>query len=303
VIDVPDDTDVPPQPGRSVVTTLDSIVQLYAERELDRVVEEWKPRGACALVQDPASGEILAMASRPAFDPNHPEGVSQEAWINRAVAWMYEPGSTFKPFVVAGAVDRGRIGPEEEIDCAGGETRLASRAFHDTHPYGLLSVGDVLVKSSNIGMSRIGSRLSNRQLFATLAAFGFGRVAGSGLPGEISGLLRPEKEWSSYSNASLSMGQEVAATPLQVIAAHSALANGGTLVSPKLVLRMLRASATADHSFPMPISVVSAATDHATAHWLVEGPVPSYRVIPFLGRRERHKNGIPQRGATRPTSM
>ena len=157
VIDVPDDTDVPPQPGRSVVTTLDSVIQLYAERELDRVVEEWKPQGACALVQDPASGEILAMASRPAFDPNHPEGVSEDAWKNRAVAWIYEPGSTFKPFVVAGAMDRGRIHPDEEIDCAGGETRLASRVFHDTHPYGLLNLGDVLVKSSNIGMSRIGA--------------------------------------------------------------------------------------------------------------------------------------------------
>jgi cell division protein FtsI (penicillin-binding protein 3) len=273
VIDVPDDTDVPPEPGRSVVTTLDSIVQLYAERELDRVVEEWKPRGACALVQDPASGEILAMASRPAFDPNHPEGVSQEAWINRAVAWMYEPGSTFKPFVVAGAIDRGRIGPEEEIDCAGGETRLASRAFHDTHPYGLLRVGDVLVKSSNIGMSRIGARLANAELFATIAAFGFGRPPGSGLPGEIAGMLRPVKQWSSYSNASLSIGQELAVTPLQMISAHSAIANGGTLISPKFVLRTLNAAGDAEVSLPLATSVVSRATDHATARWLVEGPM------------------------------
>ncbi len=113
VIDVPDDTDIPPQPGRSVVTTLDSIVQLYAERELDRVVAQWKPRGAVAVVADPSSGEILAMASRPAFDPNRPEGVSEEAWMNRAIAWMYEPGSTFKPFVVAGASSAAACGPKK----------------------------------------------------------------------------------------------------------------------------------------------------------------------------------------------
>ncbi|HEV3303340.1 MAG TPA: penicillin-binding protein 2 [Planctomycetaceae bacterium] len=273
VIDVPDDTEVPPRPGRSVATSLDSVIQLYAERELDRVVEEWKPLGACALVQDPTSGEILAMASRPAFDPNHPEGVSDDAWKNRAVAWIYEPGSTFKPFVVAGAIDRGRVRLDEEIDCAGGETRLASRVFHDTHPYGLLSLGDVLVKSSNIGMSQIGGRLSNAELFATIATFGFGRVPGSGLPGEVAGMLRPVKVWSSYSNASLSIGQELAVTPLQMISAHSALANGGTLMSPKLVLRTLNGSANAATEVPLATNVVSKATDHHTARWLVDGPM------------------------------
>jgi cell division protein FtsI (penicillin-binding protein 3) len=273
VIDVPDDTDVPPEPGRSVVTTLDSIIQIFAERELDRVVEQWKPRGACALVQDPTSGEILAMASRPAFDPNHPEGGSAEAWMNRTIAWTYEPGSTFKPFVVAGAMERGRIRPDEEIDCAAGETRLASRLFHDTHPYGLLSVADVLVKSSNIGMSRIGARLSNPELFATIAAFGFGRPAGAGLPGEIAGTFRPVKLWSSYSNASLSIGQELAVTPLQMICAHSALANGGTLISPKLILRTLRDPSEAKPNLPLATSVVSPATGHETARWLVEGPM------------------------------
>ncbi len=282
VIDVPDDTDIPPQPGHSVVTTLDSIIQLYAERELDRLVEEWKPRGAVALVADPATAEILAMASRPAFDPNRREGVSEEAWMNRAIAWMYEPGSTFKPFVVAGALDRARVRPDEEIDCAEGEAHLAGRVFHDTHPYGMLSVADVLVKSSNIGMSRIGGRLSNAELLATIAAFGFGRVPGSGLPGEIAGLVRPIKYWSSYSNASLSIGQELEVTPLQMIAAHSALANGGTLISPKLVLRTLDGSSldapssdgpAAKGELPLSTPVISHPTKKESACWLVEGPM------------------------------
>jgi cell division protein FtsI (penicillin-binding protein 3) len=273
VIDVPDDRDVPPQPGQSVVTSLDSIIQIYAERELDRLVAEWKPRGVCAMVQDPATGEILAMASRPAFDPNRPEQASEDAWKNRTIAWTYEPGSTFKPFVVAGAIERGRIRPDEEIDCGEGEARLAGRLLHDTHPYGLLSVVDVLVKSSNIGMSRIGGRLSNTELFATIAAFGFGRTSGLGLPGEIVGTFRPVKEWSSYSNASLSMGQELAVTPLQMICAHSALANGGTLISPKLVLRTLAATPGNQIALSLATPVVSRATDNTSACWLVEGPM------------------------------
>ncbi len=288
VIDLADDGDVPPQRGTDVTTTLDAIVQTYVERELDRIVAEWKPRGACAIVQDPITGEILAMASRPTFDPNDPESVSSNIWKNRAVAWMYEPGSTFKPFVVVGALERGLLDRSAEIDCGDGEMRLGGRLLHDTHPYGRLSVTDVLVKSSNIGMSQIGARLSNEQLFATIHSFGFGRATGSGLAGEMPGLLRPIKDWSSYSNASLSMGQEVAVTPLQMICAQSALANGGTWISPKLVLSAASrpdtisrwgsidgrlTSAIRRSDVRLPSSVVSRATDRATARWLVEQPM------------------------------
>jgi cell division protein FtsI (penicillin-binding protein 3) len=280
VIDLADDGDIPPRRGADVRTTLDVVVQTYVERELDRLVVEWKPQGACAIVEDPASGEILAMASRPAFDPNDPETLSPVAWKNRAVAWMYEPGSTFKPFVVAGALERGLIGRDDEIDCGGGEMRLGARLLHDTHPYGRLSVTDVLVKSSNIGMSRIGARLSNEQLDMTILSFGFGRPTGSGLPGEIAGMLRPVKEWSSYSNASLSMGQELGVTPLQMICAHSALANGGTWISPKLVLSASRGpdaagrwTAGSEAHMRPPASVVSKAADPAVAKWLIEGPM------------------------------
>ena len=145
-----------------------------------------------------------------------------------------------------GALERGLIGRDDEIDCGDGEMRLGSRLLHDTHPYGRLNVTDVLVKSSNIGMSQIGARLSNEQLNTTILSFGFGRPTGSGLSGEIAGMLRPVKEWSSYSNASLSMGQELGVTPLQMICAHSALANGGTWISPNSCSRPAKArSATA----------------------------------------------------------
>ena len=288
VIDVADEEAVPPRRGTDVRTTLDAVVQTYVERELDRLVAEWKPQGASAIVQDPVTGEILAMASRPTFDPNDPESVSSRVWKNRAVAWMYEPGSTFKPFIVAGALERGLLRRDDEIDCGGGETRLGSRLLHDTHPYGRLSVTDVLVKSSNIGMARIGARLSNEQLHATILSFGFGRSTGSGLPGEMPGMLRPIREWSSYSNASLSIGQELAVTPLQMISAHSALANGGTWISPKLVLSATRGpvgnsqrpgtggqsvSAARAIDVGLPSSVVSKATDRSAARWLIEQPM------------------------------
>jgi cell division protein FtsI (penicillin-binding protein 3) len=273
VIDLADDEDIPPRRGADVRTTLDAVVQMYAERELDRLVDEWKPQGACAIVQDPVTGEILAMASRPAFDPNDPESVSKDAWKNRAVAWMYEPGSTFKPFVVAAALERGLLKRDDEIDCGGGEMRLGSRVLHDTHAYGRMSVTDVLVKSSNIGMSRIGARLSNPQLHATILSFGFGRPTGSALPGEMPGMLRPLKEWSSYSNTSLSIGQELAVTPLQMICAHSALANGGTWISPKLVLSTAGTSANRALDSRASTSIVSKATDRSAARWLIEQPM------------------------------
>jgi cell division protein FtsI (penicillin-binding protein 3) len=288
VIDVADEEAVSPRRGADVRTTLDAVVQTYVERELDRLVAEWKPRGACAVVQDPVTGEILAMASRPTFDPNDPESVSPAVWKNRAVGWMYEPGSTFKPFVVAGALQRGLLNRDDEIDCGNGKTRLGSRLLHDTHPYGRLSVTDVLVKSSNIGMAQIGARLSNEQLHATILSFGFGRPTGSGLPGEMPGMLRSFKDWSSYSNASLSIGQELAVTPLQMICAHSALANGGTWISPKLVLSATRGplersqwartggqgvSAVRELDGGLPSSIVSKATDRSAARWLVEQPM------------------------------
>jgi len=273
VIDLLDDRDMTPRRGADVTTTLDSILQLCVEAELDHLIEEWKPRGACAIVQDPRNGEILAMASRPTFDPNSPENVPEEAWMNRATAWMYEPGSTFKPFVVAGALSLGVLKQDDEIDCGGGEIRLGRRVLHDTHHYGVLSVTDVLVKSSNIGMSRIGARLTDDRLQATLASFGFGRPTGSGLPGEIAGMFHPLKAWTSYSNASLSMGQELGVTPLQMICAHSALANGGTLLSPKFVLSVFGARSGPSARAPIPTTLVTRATNRDVARWLVEGPM------------------------------
>lgn len=227
----------PPEAGRTLVLTIDTVVQLFAEQELDRLVAEHAPLGACAIVIDVATSDLLAIASRPTFDPNAPAAAPADAWTNRAVSAVYEPGSTFKPLVVAWAIDAGLLEADESIDCEGGAYRIGRRILHDHHGYGDLSVTDVLVKSSNIGMAKIGERLGTEGLHRCVCAFGFGRPTGASLPGEQPGSVRPLDRWNDYSIGSVPMGHEIAVTPLQLITAHTALANGGRLVSPRLVLQ------------------------------------------------------------------
>ncbi|MSR60340.1 MAG: penicillin-binding protein 2 [Planctomycetaceae bacterium] len=235
VIEVRESAVQPVRHGEAIALTLDAVIQVHAERALDQVMQQWKPKSACAVVLDPRNGDVLAMASRPTFDPNQPQRVPADAWKNRAIADIYEPGSTFKPFVVARALERGCIARDEVFDCENGEYRMGRRVLHDHHRYGRLSVADILVKSSNIGMAKIGQRLSNRGLYEAALAFGFGNPTGIELPGELPGMIRPLKRWNSYSTGSVPIGQEIAATPLQMIAAYAALANGGRLIAPHLI--------------------------------------------------------------------
>jgi cell division protein FtsI (penicillin-binding protein 3) len=235
VIEMQTDIDEAPEHGQSVTLSLDTVIQLHAEEELDKVMSQWRAKHAAAIVMDPKTGEILAMASRPTYDPNELLQVSEEAWKNQALAAIFEPGSTFKPFIVSWGLEQGLIGRDESFDCEHGEYRMGRRVLHDHHKYGVLNVTDVLVKSSNIGMAKIGERLSNAELHKATTIFGFGRRCGIELPGELVGLVRPLKQWTSYSTGSVPMGQEIAVTPLQLIAGHAALANGGRLISPRLV--------------------------------------------------------------------
>lgn len=236
VIDIDDDTPQPPQHGRTVVLTLDAVIQLFAEQALQDVMREWKPKSCCAVVLEPKTGEVLAMASRPTFDPNLPEGIPDDAWKNRTICDIYEPGSTLKPFIIAWALQHQLIRKDEVFHCGHGEYRMGRRVLHDHHPYGELNVVDILVKSSNIGMAKIGERMGNDRLYAAVASFGFGGPTGIELPGELGGVLRPLKQWNAYSTGSVPMGQEIAATPLQLITAFAALANGGKMTTPHVTL-------------------------------------------------------------------
>lgn len=235
VIEVQNDFNRAPQHGQSVTLTLDTIIQMHVEEELDRAMEKWRAKHAAAIVLDPKTGEVLAMASRPTYDPNDLTHVSIEAWKNQAIAAIWEPGSTFKPMVVGWGLEHGFIRRDESFHCENGLYRMGRRELHDHHKYGVLSLTDVLVKSSNIGMAKIGQRMGNEELYQAAITFGFGRRTGIELPGELSGMLAPLKKWTSYSTGSIPMGQEIAVTPIQLLTAHGALANGGMLISPHLV--------------------------------------------------------------------
>ncbi|MCR9201302.1 MAG: penicillin-binding protein 2 [Planctomycetaceae bacterium] len=277
VVEVAMERSIAPRHGRTVITTLDVLTQIRVERELSELMQRWNPLGACVVVMEPHSGEVLAMASAPTFNPNRPGSVPEDAWKNLAVSAVFEPGSTFKPFIVGWAMQHDVLQFDERIKCFNGAYRMGRRILHDHHAYSELSVEDVLVKSSNIGMARIGERLGLEGLHQATATFGFGRRTGIELPGEIDGLVRRRDLWDEYSIGSIPMGQEIAVTPLQLITAHAALANGGRLVRPRLLM------GTGEDSTPTPLNHIE--TVDATpaietsilrpdiAQWLVAGPM------------------------------
>jgi cell division protein FtsI/penicillin-binding protein 2 len=275
ILEVDSDLSRPPVAGRSVVCSIDLPLQQDMEHQLDALMETWRPRGACAIVMNPASGEILALASRPAFDPLNLKDVPEEAWKNLAVSAVFEPGSTFKPVIVAAALQQGLLQRDEIIDCSYGMYRMGPRLLHDHHPYGMLSTADVLVKSSNIGMAKIGERLGLQGLYQAAVSFGFGSRTGIELPGELPGLLQPLDRWNVYSLGSVPMGQELACTPLQLITAHAVLANGGRLIRPTLICRGGDETRDAvDGDVVLPGAMVQTPLLNAEhAEWLVREPL------------------------------
>ncbi len=275
LMDVDQQQSRPARAGRSVVSSIDLPLQIRTEQLLDELVQEWRPKGACAIVMEPWSGEVLSMASRPAFHPERLESVDERAWKNLAVSAVFEPGSTFKPMITGWALERGCLQRDEQIDCSYGVYRMGPRVLHDHHSYGRLSVTDVLVKSSNIGMAKIGEKLGLDQLYEGVRSFGFGRLTGIELPGELPGIVHPRADWTIYSLGSIPMGQELAVTPLQLLTAHAALANGGQLRRPTLLRRSLQPElATADTATVAAGEAVdSLLLSRETAEWLVREPM------------------------------
>lgn len=282
IVEVSFDPNSEPKRFDAVQLTLDLTIQMFAEKALDEIVEEWKPTGACAIVIEPRSGDVLAMVSRPTYSLSDMSHVPSNAWRNQAISIIYEPGSTLKPFIVAEALQAGLIQRDEMFDCENGEYKMGPRVLHDHHRYGELSVTDVLVKSSNIGMAKIGERLKNRGLYNATLKFGFGRPTGIDLPGELSGILRPLKQWNGYSTGSIPMGHELAVTPLQLITAQAALANGGRLITPRILKGVqgersdsARAFQTSleDPSLAEPATIVRPTVSAEVARWVIEEPM------------------------------
>jgi cell division protein FtsI/penicillin-binding protein 2 len=228
-----------PRDGHTVVLTIDQVVQHIAETELEKAMAEHRPQAGLIVVSRPKTGEILAMSCRPTFDPNRPGEASADARRNRVISDVAEPGSTFKIVVVAGALNDGVVSLEDRFDCENGAFLYAGRLLHDAHPHGVLSVDEILHYSSNIGAAKIALAMGAPRLYEYIRRFGFGRKTGIALPGEVSGIVHPPSRWSKLSITRIPMGHEIAVTPIQMLMAMNAIANGGYLMKPLIVKRLL----------------------------------------------------------------
>ena len=226
--------------GVNVILTIDEKIQYIAERELSAAIERTHAPAGTVIVQDPNSGAILALANWPKFNPNAAVDVPPEARMDRAVSAIYEPGSTFKLVTLAAAMDQNLIRSGDVFDCGNGAVVVAGHTIHDHKKYGMLTVSEILANSSDVGAIKIALRLGSPKFYEYIKGFGFGSLTGIDLPGESRGKLRRYEHWGSYSIGSISMGQEVGVTPLQMISAVSVIANGGLLYKPHAVQEMRR---------------------------------------------------------------
>jgi cell division protein FtsI/penicillin-binding protein 2 len=234
-----------PFDGYDVTLTLDAYVQNVAEEELARAAEDHRPECATAIVMDVRDGSMLAMASWPSFDPQAPGRVPVSVQRNMAVTDAYEFGSAFKPIPVSLALQRGVTTPETQFDCHRGVWQVGKRTLHDVHPYGILTVTDIISNSSNIGAAQVSMLLGARALCDGVRSFGLGAPTGIALPGEVGGIMRPPKAWDQYSVVSVAFGQEMAVTAMGMVRAFAAFGNDGKLLQPRII-RTIRRAATAE---------------------------------------------------------
>lgn len=269
------ETELPPIPGKDITLTIDSRIQFAAERELAAAAERSHPKSGSVVVMNAKTGEILALANWPTFDPNHPAAKGAMSSRNDiAVTTPYEPGSVFKVVTVSAALETTSLNPDTIIPCGNGVLRLGSRVIHEAHHgYSALSVADVLAKSSNIGAIQIAMRMGQDNLYEYVRRFGFGHETGVPLPSESSGMLRKLSKWGKTSFASVAMGHEVSVTAIQLAQACAVVANGGVLIHPRLVLRKQRpGEAPDDLPAAKPVHVLRPETA-ITMRRLMEGVV------------------------------
>jgi cell division protein FtsI (penicillin-binding protein 3) len=221
--------------GHSVSLTIDRNIQHVAKTELTEAVKKYRARGGVALVMQPRTGEILAMASLPTFNPNSLSAARPEARKNRTITDVIEPGSTFKVFTLASALESGAIGVRDRIYCENGTYRCGGRTIHDTHKYEWLTVSEVIKFSSNIGMIKVSEKMDPGRYYDMIRAFGFGAKTGVELMGESRGLVPSRDEFSRIRRATISFGQGIAVTPLQLAYAMASVVNGGKMMKPYLV--------------------------------------------------------------------
>jgi cell division protein FtsI (penicillin-binding protein 3) len=228
-----------PQPGEDVKLTIDSRIQFVAEQELAKMVARHHAKSGSLVAMDPRTGDILAMANVPTFDPNEPPkpgAVASAARENLAVSAPFEPGSVYKVITLSSALETTRLRPESMINCGNGSINLFGRIIHDHSRYASLSMADVLARSSNIGAINIGLQVGDKNLYEYIRRFGFGKKTGLPLPGESSGMVRPLRVWQKSSIGSVAMGHEIGVTALQLAQACAVIASGGFLLKPRLLM-------------------------------------------------------------------
>ncbi|MEP6809206.1 MAG: penicillin-binding protein 2 [Chthoniobacterales bacterium] len=224
-----------PQDGYRVNLTVDLNLQNIVENEIDAAMREYEPEKATIILMRPETGEILAMANRPAFDLNERSTAKDEQKKNRAIIDQMEPGSTFKIVTAAAALNEKKVRLDTTVFCENGLWNFAGLPLHDHHPYGEMTVQDILVKSSNIGAAKLALSIGEEKFYEYIRRFGFGERTGIELPGEINGVVHPLRDWKRSSITRVPMGHEVAVTPLQMMVAMAVIANGGKLVTPRII--------------------------------------------------------------------
>jgi cell division protein FtsI (penicillin-binding protein 3) len=225
-----------PTPGQTLVSTIDRQMQYQAQRFLAAAVKSNGAKDGTIVVMDPATGDVLAMASYPWFDPNHFATANPDTWRNRAVTDTFEPGSVNKTITAAAALDTGAVSPARTFQVPAA-LRIGGYTIHDSHvhPVEKMTLGDIIAASSNIGATMVASRVGSARLSTFMSRFGYGRSTGVGFPGEAAGVVPPLSQWTDVTRATASYGQGVSVTPLQMAAVYATIANGGTWVQPRLV--------------------------------------------------------------------
>ena len=249
------------KPGQTVVLTIDQSIQYIAEQALQDTVQRTRAKSGSVIVLDPRSGEILALANAPTFDPNKVADAKPETRANWALQNIYEPGSTFKIVAYSAAIEKKLAKPDDRIDCQMGAITVAGRLVHDHHPYGTLTLTEALEKSSNVAAIKLGMRVGDATMYDYIKSFGFGSKTGIELPGETAGIVRKVERWQPSSIGSIAMGQEVGVTPVQMVAAFGALANDGMRIAPHLIREVRNGDGTVVYrAEPEQRRVVSAET-------------------------------------------
>ncbi len=247
---------------RNIVLTIDKSIQHITETELGRGVEKWGAKGGMAIVMDPLTGKILAMASYPTFNPNQFIQYRSKSWRNRAVSDIFEPGSLFKTFLAAGALEEQVVRPSDSFFCENGSYTVYDRTIHDHSRHGWLTFQQIIKVSSNIGASKVGEKMGRDRFYRYISSFGFGEKTRIGLPGEGKGIVHHPRYWPPVALDTISFGQGISVTGIQLVTALSAIANGGFLMKPYVVEKIMDEKGQIVQSFQPEIvrKVISAET-------------------------------------------